>query len=156
MPSNLGSKPSVDDIHRLVEDVMDAGAHKYKFVQAEWFLGTSMVQARARLRRGERDGAPVDAINMIDMELAAAEIFGDVANVAFPINREGLLAIGAKTTRNLPRTLRYEAAARARGNTGETAARGWQQGHRREFIDLMTRELYRMIYFPDEDAVPSE
>lgn len=134
---------------------MDTGAHRYKFVQAKWFLETSTVQARARLRRSERDGAPVDAINMIDMELAAAEILGDVANLVLPTNREGLLAIGMKTTRNLPRTLRYTAAARARGNTGESAGRNWRQEHRNEFIEMMTRELYRMIYFSDGDLVPS-
>lgn len=135
---------------------MDTGTRKYKYVQAQWFLDTGMVQTRTRVRQNTRNDAP-DEINMIDMELAATEILGDAADLALPVNNEGLLAVGEdKRTRGHPRMLRYTAAARARGNTGETAGRNWRQAHRDEFIDLMARELYQMIYYPEEDTVPSE
>jgi hypothetical protein len=140
----------------MVEGVMDAGTREYQFAQTQWFLETSMVQALARLRRSERGRAP-DGINMIDMELAAAEILGYAANIVRPISEEGMLAIGeARRMWHHPRTLRYTAAARARGNTGDTAGRSWRQEHRDDFVALIARELYRMIYFPDEDAVLSE
>lgn len=157
VPGNSGGKPTPDEIHLLVEHALDSGAQRYNFVQSEWFLETSMVEARARLRRSERSGTQKVTINMMDRKLAAAEILGEVANLAFPENKEGLLAIGAIKNKNGPsRTNRFKAAAEARECYGDTAARGWRQAHRRELIDLMTRELYRMLYFPFEDAVLAE
>lgn len=160
MPSRSGSELSVDNIRHMATGVLDSGTRKHKFAQTRWFLETGIVKAHARLRKGERGGAP-DAISMMDCEmmdceLAAIEIFGEVADMVMPVNEEGLLAIGeAKRVWYQPRARRYTEAARARGNTGESAGRNWRQEHRNEFIEMMTRELYRMIYFSDGDLVPS-
>lgn len=94
---------------------------------------------------------------MMDCELAAIEIIGEVADMVMPVNEEGVLAIGeAKRVRYQPRARRYTEAARARGNSNANSGRAWREGHRDEFIELMTRELYRMLCFSNDNAVLAE
>jgi hypothetical protein len=149
--ANKAPKPSFDDIHKLVGDVMKVGTRRYEFSsEVPWFVSTDVVQERTRSRLPDDVALEV---SWLDHDLSAAEIIGSAANAVYPENDEGLKAIGEHPdTQHWELPQRSKRAAAARGNVSETSDRYWREHYMKTFIRLTAKELYRMVRYPQDNS----